>query len=252
MTFAIPAAIPAAIDLEAEDKVCMYQKSLLNIDSIINNHVVSEPWQHKIIDDILDISVYNDLKEALTKLSKLKKNDEFYGDGIWPIECDFFNLPNNIKEYMIETQKEFLSIKDQLLPQFENPMKSDIGYFGIPKFNYSIKNLESSIHDEGNTKTLALVIYLIPEKTSGTKLYSKNMKESFVKEIEWKPNRGFLMCSEPNKTWHSYGNNGLPRYTLNLYYEKLEGLPNVRSNSNDDRYYWFLNNMNILDLVIYN
>jgi hypothetical protein len=102
------------------------------------------------------------------------------------------------------------------------------------------------------TKTLALIIYLIPENTLGTKLYKNNNVNSFAKEIEWKENRGFLMCTEPGKSWHSYVNNGQPRYTLNLYYEKLESLANIKNNNTIERSLWFLNNMDQKGLISYN
>ncbi len=225
--------------------------TILNIESILKTSIENDPWQYKVIDDILEENSFLKLKSTLEEISKIKKNDEIYSDGIWPNEFEILNSSNDIYQIVTQCQKEFLSIKNELLSQFNSYLESQIGYYGIPKLNYSIDNLESAIHDEGKTKTLALVIYMIPEETIGTKLYNSSKKESFVKSIDWKPNRGFLMCSQPEVTWHSYGNNGLPRYTLNLYYEKLEALSNIQANFDEDRYVWFLNNMHELDLISY-
>jgi hypothetical protein len=230
----------------------MEYQNLLNLESIINSEVKKNPWQYKVIDDILEIDVFNKIKESVIYLSSLQKDDEFYSDGIWPNEFVNFNLKPEIYNIVTKCASEFLSLKDALLNQFDPYLKSNIGYYNIPKFNYSLNNVESAIHDEGTTKTLALIIYLIPEKTLGTKLYKTKEKNSFFTEIPWKENRGFLMCTEPGKSWHSYVNNGQPRYTLNLYYEKIESLNNLKNNNNIDRTLWFLNNMNENKLISYN
>ena len=230
----------------------MEYQNLLNLNTILNSEVKTNPWQYKIIDDIIEKSTFDKLKESVLQLSKLEKNDEFYSDGIWPNEFNFFNLSDEIYDIVLTCSSEFLSLKDALLNQFDSYLKSNIGYYNIPKFNYSLNNVESAIHDEGTTKTLALIIYLIPEKTLGTKLYKTKEKNSFFTEIPWKENRGFLMCTEPGKSWHSYVNNGQPRYTLNLYYEKIESLNNLKNSNNIDRTLWFLNNMNENKLISYN
>lgn len=230
----------------------MEYQNLLNLDAILNCEVKKNPWQYKIIDDIIEKSTFDKLKESTLQLSKIKKDNEFYSDGIWPNEFNFFKLSDEIYDIVLTCSSEFLSVKEKLLCQFNPFLESKIGYYNIPKFNYSINKKESSIHDEGTTKTLALIIYLIPENTLGTKLYKTKNKDSFVTEIPWKENRGFLMCTEPGKSWHGYTNNGQPRYTLNLYYEKLESLSDIKNNNTIERSLWFLNNMDEKELISYN
>lgn len=227
-----------------------YQK-LLNLDSLLNVKVEKSPWQHKIIDNILSQETFDILSKAAIKLSKTKKDEDYYSDGIWLNDFQTFNLEPKVFDSVVKISEEFLSIQKPLLDQFEPYLKSEIGYFNAPKFNYSINSVEGTIHDEGTSKTLALIIYLIPEKTPGTKLYVGSEKKDFYGEIPWKQNRGFLMCTEPGKTWHSYTNNGLPRYTLNLYYEKIEALSHIKTNSGQDRFIWYLNNMDKLKLINY-
>jgi hypothetical protein len=219
-------------------------KKLLNTEKIISETIENTPWQYKIIDNILEESFFLKLKNSVEKLSQIQKDEDFYSDGIWPNEFESFNINKELYDSVVQCQSEFLSIKNELFSQFDFYLRSELGYFGIPKINYSMNNLDSAIHDEGKTKSLALIIYL-------TRLYEQQSSDSLIKEVDWKPNRGFLMCSQPGVTWHSYKNNGSPRYTLNLYCEKMEGLESVRSNSTVDRYAWFLNNMNDLSLVTY-
>lgn len=229
----------------------MEHQNSLNIDGILNSTVIKYPWQHKVIDDILDSETFELLSSAALQLSKTKKNEDYYSDGIWLNDFETFGLNSKVFDSVIKISDEFLSIKKPLLSQFSPYLKSEVGYFNTPKFNYSINSVEGSIHDEGTSKTLALIIYLIPENTPGTKLYTGSNKSDYFGQIEWKQNRGFLMCTEPGKTWHSYTNNGLPRYTMNLYYEKIEALSHIKINAGADRFLWFLNNMDEKKLISY-
>lgn len=226
-----------------------YQK-LLNLDGILNSKLETQPWQYKIIDDVIEPNAFFKIKTAAEKISKFQKNDDYYSDGIWLNDLKDFGV-DDVYDIIVQISKEFLSIQKQLLQQFNPYLESKLGYYNIPKFNYSIDGLQSKIHDEGVTKTLALVIYVTPESSMGTKVYDGPEEKNFIKDIEWKPNRAFLMCSQPGVTWHSYKNTGLPRFTLNLYYEKLESLINITKNFSEDRSFWFLNNMHENDLVSY-
>jgi hypothetical protein len=93
----------------------MEYQNLLNLDSIINSEVKTNPWQYKIIDDIIEKESFNKLKESVTHISNLNKNDEFYSDGIWPNEFESFDLNDEIYDIVIKCASEFLSIKDKLL-----------------------------------------------------------------------------------------------------------------------------------------
>jgi hypothetical protein len=226
-----------------------YQK-LLNLNDLLKNPVEKKPWQYKIIDNILEKNTFEKLKKATEIISSVKKDDEYYSDGIWPNDFEQFGV-ENIYDDVLTISKEYLSVQKELLKQFDPYLQSKIGYYNTSKFNYSINGLQSKIHDEGISKTLVLVIYLTPENSLGTKMYNGPEERDFFGEIPWKPNRGFLMCSQPGVTWHSYKNEGQPRYTLNLYYEKMEFLGNITKNFSKERSLWFLNNMDSKGLVSY-
>ena len=228
----------------------MEYQNLLNLESILKTPVQNKPWQYKVIDDILEIDVFNRIKESVIHLSSLQKDDEFYSDGIWPNDFEEFGI-GNVYDDVLTISKEYLSVQKELLEQFDPYLQSKIGYYNTSKFNYSINGLQSKIHDEGISKTLVLVIYLTPENSLGTKIYDGPEERNLFGEIPWKPNRGFLMCSQPGVTWHSYKNEGQPRYTLNLYYEKMEFLGNITKNFSKERALWFLNNMDSKGLVSY-
>ena len=131
-----------------------------------------------------------------------------------------------------------LTKNSDILKRYNSPMRSKIGYFSVPRYNFIGSNVDSTIHDEGPNKTMAMVVYLTPEKTFGTKLYKSENPTSFVKEVEWKPNRAFLMCSQPGVTWHSFHSKDQPRMTINFYYEKMENMSYINS-LGDDKVKWF-------------
>jgi hypothetical protein len=211
---------------------------LINLAAIIDSPIINDPWPYKIIDNVLPPDVFEKFRKAATILSSVEKDDQYYADGIWPNEFVELGLESSLADDVILIADQLLTIKTELLMQFPKHINSQVGYYNIPRFNYSIGNQNSAIHDEGTSKTMALVIYLIPAQTAGTRLYNGPDETSFVTEVEWKPNRAMLMMSQPGVTWHSYKGNGFPRYTLNLYYEKMESL-DYFSNLGLDRKLWF-------------
>jgi hypothetical protein len=210
---------------------------MINLEAIISAPIVNDPWPHKVIDNILDDITFEKFRQAAITLSKTEK-DEFYADGLWPNEFSKFGLDSSLESLAVSIADQLLTINKDILDQFPNHIKSNMGYFNIPRFNFTNSNIHSKIHDEGQVKAMALIIYLIPEETVGTRLYNGPTLDHFVKEIEWKPNRAFLMISQPNITWHNYIGKGDPRYTLNLYFEKMESLENL-DNLKLDRKLWF-------------
>jgi hypothetical protein len=215
---------------------------LINLDAIISAPIINDPWPYKIIDNILDPETFSRLSQAAAFLSGVEKDDQYYTDGIWPCEFIRLGLDQQLADDVTVIADQLLTINKDILLQFPNHLESQVGYYNIPRFNYSIGKVNSAIHDEGRSKTMALVIYLIPEQTLGTRLYNGPNQENFVKEVEWKPNRAMLMMSQPGITWHSYVGNGGARYTLNLYFEKMESLSNL-DNIKLERKLWFYDMM---------
>ena len=68
-------------------------------------------------------------------------------------------------------------------------------------------NYKYPIHDDTPNKLLSGVVYLRPEKNSGTIFY-KNKKGDKKKVIEWKPNRAVFFSRKERTTWHSYQGDG--------------------------------------------
>jgi hypothetical protein len=215
---------------------------LINLEAILSAPVINYPWPYKIIDNILDPVAFEKIRKAAIFLSNIDKDDQYYSDGIWPNEFTKLGLDQQLVDDVANIADQLLTIQPNILNQFPDHLTSQVGYYNIPRFNYSIGKVNSAIHDEGYSKTMALVIYVIPEQTAGTRLYNGPNPENFVTEVEWKPNRAMLMMSQPGVTWHSYIGSGPPRYTLNLYFEKMESL-NHFDKLDLDRKLWFYDMM---------
>ena len=86
------------------------------------------------------------------------------------------------------------------------------------------KNSKFPIHDDTPNKLLSGVIYLHPNKNTGTLFYS-DKKGSNEKIIKWKKNRAVFFSRKEKETWHAYrGNQNKYRMVLvyNLMTKKLK------------------------------
>jgi hypothetical protein len=77
-------------------------------------------------------------------------------------------------------------------------------------------NYKFPIHDDIPNKLLSGVVYLKPEKNSGT-LFYKNKKGEDKKEIEWKINRAVFFSRAEKETWHSYQGDGKSNRLVLVY-----------------------------------
>ena len=78
------------------------------------------------------------------------------------------------------------------------------------------KNYKFPIHDDTPNKLLSGVIYLKPEKNTGTIFYS-NKKGSNKNVIDWKKNRAVFFSRKEYESWHSYEGDGLSSRVALVY-----------------------------------
>lgn len=211
---------------------------MINIQNILDAEIVQDPWPHKIIDNILTDDAFISICKEAEKLQKLAIHEPRDSNGLWMFKAKELGLSKEIIDLIMELNVQLLSEYNNVLQDFPHAMSSKIGYFSIPRFNFIGPYVNGSIHDEGNSKTMALVIYLFPEHSIGTRLYKTESNDSLTKTVEWNPNRGFLMCSKPGVTWHSFHADSQPRMTLNFYYEKMEKIEYV-NDLGDNKQQWF-------------
>jgi len=211
---------------------------MINIDNIFSSKIETNPWPYKLVDNILDQETFNAILKGTQPLKENAIFEPRDPNGLWMFKTKEFGVSSEIVNLIMDMNIQLLKYYKEVLDPFDNAMHSKIGYFSIPRFNFIGPHVDGTIHDEGDSKTMSMVIYLSPEKTQGTKLYLKEDYNSFVREVEWKPNRAFLMCSQPGITWHSFHSDNQPRLTLNFYYEKMEKMSYI-NDLGDEKMAWF-------------
>lgn len=146
-------------------------KTILNIDAILNVKPISFPFEHYIVDDILNID-YSNLVDTITDSSK------------------YFQLLGEVCHF-----------KKQILEKYK-PHRFEDGMSTHARVNFALTepDVEREIHYDDLSKIWTCVIYAHPVNSNGTVVYDGNER---VGEIEWKVNRGLIFCprSDP-PTFH--------------------------------------------------
>jgi hypothetical protein len=196
---------------------------MIDVDKICNAELITDPWEHKVIDDFFPKEIFEKIKESARCLGKLVNDNEY--QLIFINEAAKFGVDATAIDHVIEATDDILDNLDSILKDFNFKNKSNSGYYCMPKFAVTGRNFEYPIHEDSNHKTVVFVVYLDPVEEQGTILYTKDNKTIPFKCIEWKPNRAFVMCPNNKNTWHNWKNTGSDyRITLNIFCEKLEVL----------------------------
>ncbi len=209
---------------------------MINLENVFSSPLISDPWDHQIIDDFFDEQTFKKIQEAAKIFSTL--NDYDTPEIVWMNELEDLGVTKETVELIINEADSVAKNFNRISKPYRNKLSSKLGYFNNPRFGVCPPNTVNEIHDEGSNKIMALIVYVDPEESQGTLLYKDNDEKTFVKEIEWKPNRAFLMFSQPNVTWHKYDSKQSTRVTLNFYYEKLEALDHLLNSNSIEKLNW--------------
>ena len=158
----------------------------------------------KIIDNFLK-------KEDLEKLNSLALSS--IKDNEIKVFHNSIDQNKNIKNSCIsvedleQLQKNYHNQAINILREL-NPKKLDLYDYSEYHIIVTGKNYKFPIHDDTPNKLLSGVIYLKPNKNTGTIFYS-NKKGDDKKEIEWKINRAVFFSRSEKNTWHSYEGDGV-------------------------------------------
>lgn len=222
---------------------------MINETNISKSEILTDPWPHKIVDNVLD---EHSFKNLLRVAERIKQIEEFHTKEILWMD-DILKLTDaEVVDDIVYNANKILDVMPDISKGFTEKITSNLGYFNNPRIGISMANSVGEIHDEGTNKVMAFIIYISPENSTGTLLYKENNRKTFSKEIEWKPNRGFLMYSVPGKTWHSFSSKDDEiRITLNFYYEKLEALHHVNKNFPKESLLWLHNELGKGNLIKY-
>lgn len=175
-----------------------------------------DPWPHQLIDNTFDDETFSKLRQQCND-KLLKRTDKLL--HIFPIHfkdygIDFYDETLDICDHLYNNLKH---IQDVFPEHREYPTLGVNAHISVtPPLPYKFH-----IHQEGLEKTWSSVTYITPSNNVGTKMYTGDKEETFVKEAEWKPNSSFIFCGQQGKTWHSYeSNQDTNRITFNLFIMK--------------------------------
>jgi hypothetical protein len=153
----------------------------------------------KIVENFLDKKDFETL--CSLKLKKTRKDEitiysnKIKKNNIINAEC----IPNKLLKRMNE---KYHPIALDILKEL-NSKKIDLYEYSEFHVVETGAEYKFPIHDDIPNKLLSGVIYLSPEKNSGTFFY-KNQQGDNKKEIEWKTNRGVFFSRLERESWHSY------------------------------------------------
>jgi|TARA_R110001592_G_scaffold262950_1_gene528283 hypothetical protein len=185
------------------------------LDNCLNSTTIDKPWSHQIINDTLPQEDFDTLRKECENLDI--PNDRLV--AIYPKDFNDYNI--SFHDQIQDISKNILNNAKELCEKYPahrwfNDLAVNAHISITPPLPYKFY-----IHQEGLEKIWSSVTYITPEKNVGTKMYTAQKEDTFVKEAEWKPNSTFIFCGQQGKTWHSYESDQTEqRITLNLFLMK--------------------------------
>ncbi len=166
----------------------------------------------KIIDNFLKDQDFSDLCSLninSVERDKVKVyHNSVYNNGQIKNDCiDKDTLKRLVKNY----NHKALELLEEL-----NPKKVDLYEYAEFNIIETGADYKFPIHDDTPNKLLSGVVYLKPEKNSGTIFYD-NKKGQGKKVIEWRPNRAVFFSRSEKETWHSYEGDGVSNRLALVY-----------------------------------
>ena len=187
------------------------------LQKCLDTTIEHDPWPHQILHDTFDDTTFEKLRNvSITKLAHITTDKLIH---IHPTEYE---------DYGINFYDETLDICDKLYHNLKNITSKfpECRHFENLGVNAHVSitpplPFKFYIHQEGLEKIWSSVTYISPTENVGTKMYTAQSEDAFVKEAEWTPNSTFIFCGKQGKTWHSYESNQTTnRITFNLFIMK--------------------------------
>lgn len=172
-----------------------------------NIQYFNEPFKYAVIDDFFN---KEDLLYVTETLNEIQNHKDF--NNIFDTQkARKRKLAKDLHDYNKNKEQRFakyLKLADSLDIKQDNEKEYTSQYV----YSFRVKNRveDYPIHTENIHKGISLLVYLSEEENYGTELYDDN--KNFVKRIEWKNNRAFIMSGFNNQngkfpgksTWHTY------------------------------------------------
>ena len=191
------------------------------VEKCISTAVLTDPWPHTVTNDHINADSFDKLLNSCQNLLEINLRDM----PTHKKTTENHIQPKDFKSFGIDWYDEIHEISEQIyknakilcdvFPEhrwFDNLCVSS--YIGVtPPAPY-----DHIIHQETVSKIWSSVTYITPETNCGTKMYTKEDKNTLVKEAPWKPNTTMIFAGVEGKTWHSYNSTEESnRITLNFF-----------------------------------
>ena len=167
----------------------------------------------KVINNFLD-------KSDIDHISSLKLYKEIDDNGV-AVYHNKITKSGEISSELFDEEtlkllhKKYHPIALSILEEL-SPKKKDLYEFTEFHLVEIGKDFQFPIHDDIPNKLLSGVIYIKPEKNSGTYFFDTK-KGDGKKEIEWEVNKAVFFSRQEKNTWHSYCGDGKSRRVTIVY-----------------------------------
>ena len=186
------------------------------VNKCFDTKVELQPWPYQILNNTLSDRVFAKLKNQCNEKFNFETKDLHH---IFPKDyskygLDFYDDTVDICTSLLQNIKKLCNMypKHRTYPKLGVNAHISV----TPPLPYKFH-----IHQEGLEKIWSSVTYITPDRNVGTKMYTAQTEDAFVKEAQWIPNSTFIFCGQEKETWHSYeSNQNTNRITLNLFIQK--------------------------------
>ena len=227
---------------------------MINIKNIQLSEIITDPWDHKIVDNFFEDSAFYHLEKAAKHLEQFAQYRESI--SIYPFDFEKYGIDPIVSDIIISASNKLLNHVDNITNSFPIHGNSYQGYFSLLHFAVTGKDFKFNIHTDSSNKVLTAVTYISEGSYRGTMIYRSHTEDSYVKDIEWKQNRSFIICPVENKdTWHNWENySDTARVSINLSCQKIESLYDTINTSKDEHkdklINWMFEEMNNQNLIV--
>ena len=167
-------------------------------------------YKIKIVDDFLNEDDFNELCNLKIEKNSDEKfkmfHNEISGNEI---------LKSSIDEKLLIKLSKYHLKAMEILKEL-SPEKFNLYDYSDFLLILSDKNAKYPFHDDTPNKLLSGVIYLTPEKNSGT-VFSNNRKGTNPEKVVWKQNRAVFFSRKERKTWHAIEGDGVSNRLVLVY-----------------------------------
>lgn len=173
----------------------------------------NSPWPHIVVEDFLSkedfklLSAHPTTHVKATERQSLLNNKVFADGSVVAQDLSKAVILGLHDRYHARSMDWLRHLAPKKVPLFE---------YADYELVITGKDCKFRIHDDSWDKLLSIVVYLAPEKNTGTIVYD-NMEGRNPTVIEWKQNRALVFARREGQTWHAYKGDGINNRLALIY-----------------------------------